>query len=100
MDDVKLQYSKFYEYLMVAQDLPVLHGQTENKYFYMFNKKINYFVRFFGVQHNIIKDELDAYLKTHTNIFLSYYQSRMNALSSDADLVKLKSLLYSCKRVC
>eukprot|EP01006_Ploeotia_vitrea_P025678 TRINITY_DN58573_c0_g1_i1.p1 TRINITY_DN58573_c0_g1~~TRINITY_DN58573_c0_g1_i1.p1 ORF type:complete len:561 (+),score=86.56 TRINITY_DN58573_c0_g1_i1:45-1727(+) len=100
MDDVKLQYSKFYEYLMVAQDLPVLHGQTENKYFYMFNKKINYFVRFFGVQHSIIKTELDAYLKTHTNIFLSYYQSRMQALTSDADLVKLKSLLYSCKRVC
>eukprot|EP01004_Peranema_trichophorum_P002352 NODE_1418_length_1967_cov_287.238612_g1202_i0.p1 GENE.NODE_1418_length_1967_cov_287.238612_g1202_i0~~NODE_1418_length_1967_cov_287.238612_g1202_i0.p1 ORF type:complete len:598 (-),score=115.88 NODE_1418_length_1967_cov_287.238612_g1202_i0:112-1905(-) len=98
MDDVKLQYSKFYEYLLVEKDLPVLYGQANNKYFYMYNKHLNYFVRFFGLQHELLEPELKNYLESHTNLFIDHYQSRMNTLTTDADLVQLKNLLYACKR--
>jgi F-type H+-transporting ATPase subunit alpha len=98
MDDVKLQYSKFYEYLLLRKDLPVLYGQATNKYFYMYNKNINYFVRFFGMNHPIIEAEANNYIETHTNLFLDNYQSRMNELTSDEDLTQLKALLYACKR--
>jgi len=98
MDDVKLQYSKFYEFLLVQKDLPVLYGQANNKYFYLYNKHLNYFVRFFGLQHQILEPELKAFLESHTNLFLSHYQSRMNQLHTDEDLVQLKNLLYACKR--
>eukprot|EP00996_Jenningsia_fusiforme_P000327 NODE_1276_length_1607_cov_164.103979_g1141_i0.p1 GENE.NODE_1276_length_1607_cov_164.103979_g1141_i0~~NODE_1276_length_1607_cov_164.103979_g1141_i0.p1 ORF type:complete len:495 (-),score=113.00 NODE_1276_length_1607_cov_164.103979_g1141_i0:123-1412(-) len=98
MDDVKLQYSKFYEFLLVQKDLPVLYNQANNKYFYMYNKNLNYFVRFFGLQHDILEPELKALLEAHTSLFLSHYQSRMNLLTADEDLVQLKNLLYACKR--
>merc|ERR1712137_364724 len=98
MDDVKLQYSKFYEFLLVNKDLAVLYGQGTNKFFYMYNKNLNYVIRFFGLNHEIMEGELKAMLETHTNIFLDNYQSRMNELTSDEDLVQLKNLLYACKR--
>ena len=37
-------------------------------------------------------------LKSHTSIFLTHYQARMNLIKSDKELVALKNLLYSCKR--
>jgi proton translocating ATP synthase F1 alpha subunit len=98
MDDVKLQYSKFYEFLLVNKDLPVLYGQGGNKFFYMYNKNLNYFIRFFGLNHEILEGELNAFLDSHTNIFLDNYQARMNELTTDEDLVMLKNLLYACKR--
>jgi len=98
MDDVKLQYSKFYEFLLLNKDLPVLYGQANNKFFYMYNKHLNYFIRFFGLHHEILETELKAYLEAHTNLFLDHYQSRMNELKSDEDVVQLKNLLYACKR--
>jgi len=89
MDDVKLQYSKFYEYLLVNKDLPVgalipplpyppccvhlaygavlfpqvLYNQASNKSFYMYNKNLNYFVRFFGLNHEILEKEVNGYLQ-------------------------------------
>jgi proton translocating ATP synthase F1 alpha subunit len=98
MDDVKLQYSKFYEYMLVNKDLPVLYGQAVNKSFYMYNKNLNYFVRFFGLNHEILEKEVNSYLQTHTDLFIDNYQARMNLLTSDQDLVQLKNLLYACKR--
>nr|6TDU_AA Chain AA, ATP synthase subunit alpha [Euglena gracilis]6TDU_AB Chain AB, ATP synthase subunit alpha [Euglena gracilis]6TDU_AC Chain AC, ATP synthase subunit alpha [Euglena gracilis]6TDU_BA Chain BA, ATP synthase subunit alpha [Euglena gracilis]6TDU_BB Chain BB, ATP synthase subunit alpha [Euglena gracilis]6TDU_BC Chain BC, ATP synthase subunit alpha [Euglena gracilis]6TDY_A Chain A, ATP synthase subunit alpha [Euglena gracilis]6TDY_B Chain B, ATP synthase subunit alpha [Euglena gracilis] len=98
MDDVKLQYSKFYEFLLLNKDLPVLYGQVNNKYFYMYNKNLNYFIRYFGLNHEILEPELKKYIEIHTNLFLDNYQSRMNELKSDEDLVQLKNLLYACKR--
>eukprot|EP00667_Euglena_gracilis_P004690 EG_transcript_4714 len=84
MDDVKLQYSKFYEFLLLNKDLPVLYGQVNNKYFYMYNKNLNYFIRYFGLNHEILEPELKKYIEIHTNLFLDNYQSRMNELKSDA----------------
>lgn len=98
MDDVKLQYSKFYEYLLVERDLPIMFNQATNKSFYMYNKKLNYFVRFFGLNHSVLEEELKAYLQGHTDLFVDNFQSRMNLLTSDEDLVQLKNLLYACKR--
>ena len=98
MDDVKLQYSKFYEFLLLKRDLPVLYGQANNKYFYMYNKNMNYFVRFFGLNHEIIQPECNNYIQGTTDLFLDKYQSRMNELTTDEDLIQLKSLLYACKR--
>ena len=72
MDDVKLQYSKFYEYLLLREDLPVFYGQATNKYFYVCNKNINCFVRFFGMNHPIIEAEANNYIETHTNLFLDH----------------------------
>lgn len=100
MDDVKLQYSKFYEYLLVAKDLPIVYGQATNKYFYMYNRNLNYFVRFFGLHDPLLEKEAKEYLKAHSKIFIEQFQSRMNLLKEDADLQRLKNLLYSCKRVC
>eukprot|EP00906_Rhabdomonas_costata_P021917 RCo031742 len=98
MDDVKLQYSKFYEYLLVNKDLPVLYNQASNKSFYMYNKNLNYFVRFFGLNHEILEKEVNGYLQSHSDLFIDHYQARMNLLTTDADLVQLKNLLYACKR--
>jgi len=98
MDDVKLQYSKFYEFLLLRRDLPVLYGQANNKFFYMYNKNLNYFVRFFGLNHEVLEGECKAYIQGTTDLFLDKYQSRMNELKTDEDLTQLKSLLYACKR--
>eukprot|EP01001_Neometanema_parovale_P000637 NODE_1070_length_1910_cov_342.181246_g1017_i0.p1 GENE.NODE_1070_length_1910_cov_342.181246_g1017_i0~~NODE_1070_length_1910_cov_342.181246_g1017_i0.p1 ORF type:complete len:590 (-),score=161.79 NODE_1070_length_1910_cov_342.181246_g1017_i0:140-1855(-) len=98
MDDVKLNYSKFYEYLLVEKDLAVMYGQANNKFFYMYNKHLNYFVRFFGLDHAVLKGEVNALLQAHSELFVENYQSRMNALTSDEDVVQLKNLLYAAKR--
>lgn len=98
LDDVKLQYVKFYEYLLVKKDLSIMFGCAKNKFFYMYNGDMNYIVRYFSLTSPVIADELNALLKSHTNLFLQHYQSKMNALKSDKDIIALKNLLYSCKR--
>jgi len=36
--------------------------------------------------------------QSHSDLFIDHYQARMNLLTTDADLVQLKNLLYACKR--
>jgi proton translocating ATP synthase F1 alpha subunit len=98
MDEVKLQYVKFYEYLLVQKDLAIMYGAAKNRFFYMYNSDLNYVVRYFSLQSPVLKDELEQMLSTHTSLFLQHYQSKMNALKTDKELVALKNLLYSCKR--
>ena len=98
MDDVKLQYVKFYEYLLVNKDLSILYGAAKNKFFYMYLSELNYMIRILTLNSPILKDELDRMLKSHTSIFMQHYQSRMNAIKSEKELIALKNLLYSCKR--
>eukprot|EP01063_Lacrimia_lanifica_P013909 TRINITY_DN204_c0_g1_i4.p2 TRINITY_DN204_c0_g1~~TRINITY_DN204_c0_g1_i4.p2 ORF type:complete len:589 (+),score=286.98 TRINITY_DN204_c0_g1_i4:59-1825(+) len=98
MDDVKLNYIKFYEYLLVHKDLSILYNNAQNKFFYMYVTALNYLVRFFTLSHGPLKEELDVMLKSHTSIFLTHYQARMNLIKTDKELVALKNLLYSCKR--
>jgi proton translocating ATP synthase F1 alpha subunit len=98
MDEVKLNYVKFYEYLLIHKDLSIMYGTAKNKFFYMYNTDLNYVIRYFSLQSPVLKDELETMLSAHTNLFLQHYQSKMNALKSDKELVALKNLLYSCKR--
>jgi F0F1-type ATP synthase alpha subunit len=98
MDEVKLNYVKFYEYLLVQKDLAIMYGAAKNKFFYMYLGDLNYIVRYFSLKSPVINDELETMLKTHTSLFLQHYQSKMNALKTDKELVALKNLLYSCKR--
>jgi len=98
MDDVKLNYIKFYEYLLVHKDLSILYNNAQNKFFYMYVTALNYLVRFFTLSHAPLREELDVMLKSHTSIFLTHYQARMNLIKADKELVALKNLLYSCKR--
>eukprot|EP00009_Paramoeba_aestuarina_P005471 CAMPEP_0201511842 /NCGR_PEP_ID=MMETSP0161_2-20130828/4230_1 /ASSEMBLY_ACC=CAM_ASM_000251 /TAXON_ID=180227 /ORGANISM="Neoparamoeba aestuarina, Strain SoJaBio B1-5/56/2" /LENGTH=562 /DNA_ID=CAMNT_0047907485 /DNA_START=8 /DNA_END=1696 /DNA_ORIENTATION=+ len=98
MDDVKLQYVKFYEYLLVNKDLSILYNAAKNKFFYMHLNELNYMIRILTLNSPILKDELDRMLKSHTSIFMQHYQSRMNAIKSEKELIALKNLLYSCKR--
>lgn len=98
MDDVKLQYVKFYEYLLVHKDLSIMYGAAKNKFFFMYIDDLNYVVRFFTLSSKLINDELQAMLKSHTSLFLQHYQSKMNALKDEKELIALKNLLYSCKR--
>eukprot|EP00760_Papus_ankaliazontas_P031563 PhM_4_TR5339/c1_g1_i1/m.77771/K02111/ATPF1A, atpA; F-type H+-transporting ATPase subunit alpha len=98
MDDVKLAYVKFYEYLLVHKDLNILYGAAKNKFFYMYVSDLNYLIRILTLQSPILKEELDSMLKSHTNIFLQHYQSRMNLIKNEKELIALKNLLYSCKR--
>jgi F-type H+-transporting ATPase subunit alpha len=37
-------------------------------------------------------------LTAHTALFLQHYQSKMNLLKSEKEIIALKNLLYSCKR--
>jgi len=98
MDDVKLNYVKFYEFLLVHKDLSILYGNAQNKFFYMYVTALNYMVRFFTMNYGPLQAELDTMLKSHTSIFMTHYQARMNLIKSDKELVALKNLLYSCKR--
>eukprot|EP01062_Namystynia_karyoxenos_P010495 TRINITY_DN1371_c0_g1_i1.p1 TRINITY_DN1371_c0_g1~~TRINITY_DN1371_c0_g1_i1.p1 ORF type:complete len:630 (+),score=271.97 TRINITY_DN1371_c0_g1_i1:102-1892(+) len=98
MDDIKLNYVKFYEYLLVHKDLSILYGNAQNKFFYMYVTAINYLIRFFTMDYGPLNAELEAMLKSHTSIFMTHYQARMNLIKSDKELVALKNLLYSCKR--
>jgi proton translocating ATP synthase F1 alpha subunit len=98
MDDVKLAYVKFYEYLLVHKDLSILYGVAKNKFFYMYVGDLNYMIRILTLQSPILKEELDSMLKSHTSIFLQHYQSRMNLINNEKELIALKNLLYSCKR--
>lgn len=98
LDDVKLNYVKFYEYLLVKKDLGIMYGAAKNKFFYMYNAEMNYIVRYFTLNSPIIKDELETMLKTHTSLFLQHYQSKMNLIKGDKETIALKNLLYSCKR--
>lgn len=98
MDDVKLAYVKFYEYLLVHKDLSILYGNARNKFFYMYLYDLNYVVRYFTLSSPYVVEELDTMLKSHTSIFLQHYQSRMNAIKNEKELIALKNLLYSCKR--
>ncbi|EPY21913.1 F-type H+-transporting ATPase subunit alpha [Strigomonas culicis] len=98
LDDVKVSYAKFYEYLLVNKDLSIMYGTATNKFFYMYVQELNYVVRFFTLNHPIIKAEVDEMLKHHTHLFLQHYQSKMNAIKSEKDIKALKNLLYSCKR--
>lgn len=98
LDDVKLNYVKYYEYLLINKDLAIMHGAATNKFFYMYLGDLNYIVRFFSLNSPLIKDELENMLQTHTSLFLQHYQSKMNLIKDDKELVALKNLLYSCKR--
>jgi len=98
MDDVKLNYVKFYEYLLVHKDLSIMYGAAKNRFFYMYLGDLNYLIRFFTCQSPILKPELDAMLTSHTNLFLQHYQSKMNLIKDEKELIALKNLLYSCKR--
>ena len=53
MDDVKLNYVKFYEYLLVHKDLSILYNNAQNKFFYMYVTALNYLVRFFTLKYVI-----------------------------------------------
>lgn len=98
LDDVKLNYVKFYEYLLVKKDLSIMYGAAKNKFFYMYNSEMNYIVRYFTLSSPVLKDELETMLKSHTSLFLQHYQSKMNAIKGDKETIALKNLLYSCKR--
>ena len=41
----------------------MLYNQASNKSFYMYNKNLNYFVRFFGLSHEILEKEVNDYLQ-------------------------------------
>nr|CCC91791.1 putative ATP synthase F1, alpha subunit [Trypanosoma congolense IL3000] len=98
LDDVKIQYVKFYEYLLVHRDLGIMYGSAKNKFFYMYVQELNYLIRFFTLNSPILHGELEEMLKQHTHLFLQHYQSKMNAVKSEKDVKALKNLLYSCKR--
>ena len=98
MDDVKLNYVKFYEYLLVNRDLGIMYGAAKNKFFYMYLGDLNYVCRYFTLSSPIIAEELDSMLKTHSSLFLQHYQSKMNAIKGEKETIALKNLLYSCKR--
>jgi F0F1-type ATP synthase alpha subunit len=98
LDDVKLQYVKFYEYLLVHKDLSIMYGCTKNKFFYMYLGDLNYMARYFTLKSPILNDELEVMLKSHTSLFLQHYQSKMNLIKNEKEVIALKNLLYSCKR--
>jgi proton translocating ATP synthase F1 alpha subunit len=98
MDDIKLNYVKFYEYLLIHKDLSILYGNAQNKFFYMYVTAMNYLIRYFTMAYEPLNAEIETMLKSHTSIFLTHYQSRMNLIKTDKELVALKNLLYSCKR--
>lgn len=98
LDDVKLNYVKFYEFLLVQKDLNIMFGAAKNKFFYMYNTELNYLVRYFTLSSPILSEELETMLKGHTTLFLQHYQSKMNAIKGDKEVIALKNLLYSCKR--
>jgi len=98
LDDVKLNYVKFYEYLLVQKDLNIMFGAAKNKFFYMYNAELNYIVRYFTLSSPIVNEELEEMLTGHTQFFLQHYQSKMNAIKDDKEVIALKNLLYSCKR--
>lgn len=98
LDDVKVNYAKFYEYLLVNKDLSVMYGTATNKFFYMYVHQLNYVIRFFTLNHPVLNAEVEEMLKQHTHLFLQHYQSKMNAIKSEKEVKTLKNLLYSCKR--
>jgi proton translocating ATP synthase F1 alpha subunit len=99
MDEVKLPYVKFYEYLLVNKDLAVAYGNATNKFFYMYNSSMNYMVRYLTLDHPLLKAEVDNMLEQHTSQFLTQFQAKMNLIKSEAEQLALKNLLYACKRV-
>jgi proton translocating ATP synthase F1 alpha subunit len=98
LDDVKLNYVKFYEYLLVHKDLSILYNNAKNKFFYMYINDLNYIVRYFSLDEAVLQEELHNMLKSHTAIFLQHYQSKMNLIKNEKEVIALKNLLYSCKR--
>ncbi|CCW69063.1 unnamed protein product [Phytomonas sp. Hart1] len=98
LDDVKVNYVKFYEYLLVTKDLSIMNGTATNKFFYMYVQQLNYVIRFFTLNHPVLNAEVEEMLKQHTHLFLQNYQSKMNAIKSEKEVKALKNLLYSCKR--
>lgn len=98
LDDVRVNYAKFYEYLLVNKDLSVMYGTATNKFFYMYVNQLNYVIRFLTLNHPILNAEVEEMLKHHTHLFLQHYQSKMNLIKSEKEVKALKNLLYSCKR--
>nr|CAJ2466971.1 unnamed protein product [Leishmania braziliensis] len=98
LDDVKVNYAKLYEYLLVNKDLSVMYGTATNKFFYMYVQQLNYVIRFFTLSHPVLNAEVEEMLKQHTHLFLQHYQSKMNAIKTEKEIKALKNLLYSCKR--
>lgn len=98
LDDVKVQYVKFYEYLLVHKDLAIMYGAAKNKFFYMYVGDLNYVIRYFTLSSPILIGEVQEMLNTHTHLFLQHYQSKMNAIKNEKEVIALKTLLYSCKR--
>jgi len=64
----------------------------------MYLGDLNYMARYFTLKSPIINDELEAMLKSHTSLFLQHYQSKMNLIKNEKEVIALKNLLYSCKR--
>lgn len=98
LDDVKVNYAKFYEFLLVNKDLSIMYGTATNKFFYMYVHQLNYVIRFFTLNHPVLNAEVEEMLKQHTNLFLQHYQSKMNSIKSEKEVKALKNMLYSCKR--
>lgn len=98
LDDVKVSYVKFYEYLLVKKDLSIMYGTAKNRFFYMYIQQLNYVIRFFTLNHPILHAEAEEMLQQHTHLFLQHYQSKMNSIKSEKEIKMLKNLLYSCKR--
>ncbi|ESL10595.1 F-type H+-transporting ATPase subunit alpha [Trypanosoma rangeli SC58] len=90
LDDVKVHYVKFYEYLLVHKDLSIMYGAAKNKFFYMYVQELNYLIRFFTLNSPILNGELEEMLKQHTQLFLQHYQSKMNAIKSEKEVKALK----------
>lgn len=98
LDDVKVNYAKFYEFLLVNKDLSIMYGTATNKFFYMYVQQLNYVIRFFTLNHPVLNAEVEEMLKQHTHLFLQHYQSKMNSIKSEKEIKALKNMLYSCKR--
>eukprot|EP00796_Vickermania_ingenoplastis_P008474 gene8474-5950_t len=98
LDDVKVNYAKFYEFLLVNKDLSIMYGTATNKFFYMYVQQLNYVIRFFTLNHPVLNAEVEEMLKQHTHLFLQHYQSKMNNIKSEKEIKALKNMLYSCKR--
>ena len=52
-------------WIMSVSNAHVVYGQATNKSFYMYNKNLNYFVRFFVLSHDIMEKEINAFLQVN-----------------------------------
>jgi len=81
-----------------GKDLSILYGTAKNRFFSMYVSDLNYIIRLVTLYSPVLKEELETMLKSHTQIFMQHYQSRMNLIKNEKELIALKNLVYSCKR--